>query len=171
MFHSRSITNYQPHFLCHIVGINIAPLLTLGGVSGILVGLSAQSVMANMVAGINLARPTQHAEILECFSRCLDQRSWQTAHPSGRSSHGQYKCWHQAGVTPLKDLPYPGPVLATPEQGLLISGRWHHTHDMRVLNAHFSRLCMMCMSGSLRMVIEESLLNRQRPCVQQRSCC
>ena len=38
----------------HVLGLNIAPLLTLGGVSGILVGLSAQSVMANMVAGINL---------------------------------------------------------------------------------------------------------------------
>ena len=41
----------------HVLGINIAPLLTLGGASGILVGLSAQSVMANIVAGITLARP------------------------------------------------------------------------------------------------------------------
>ncbi len=38
----------------HVLGINVAPLLTVGGVSGILVGLSAQSVMANMIAGINL---------------------------------------------------------------------------------------------------------------------
>jgi small-conductance mechanosensitive channel len=38
----------------HVLGINVAPLLTVGGLSGILVGLSAQSVMANMVAGINL---------------------------------------------------------------------------------------------------------------------
>ena len=40
----------------HVLGINIAPLLTLGGVSGILVGLSAQSVMANMIAGMNLVQ-------------------------------------------------------------------------------------------------------------------
>lgn len=40
--------------LLHVLGINVAPLLTVGGVSGILVGLSAQSVMANMIAGINL---------------------------------------------------------------------------------------------------------------------
>ena len=42
--------------LLHVLGINVAPLLTVGGVSGILVGLSAQSVMANMIAGINLVR-------------------------------------------------------------------------------------------------------------------
>ena len=40
----------------HVVGINIAPLLTVGGVSGIIVGLSAQSVMSNMISGINLVR-------------------------------------------------------------------------------------------------------------------
>ena len=40
--------------MLHVLGINVAPLLTVGGVSGILVGLSAQSVMANMIAGINL---------------------------------------------------------------------------------------------------------------------
>ena len=42
----------------HVLGINVAPLLTVGGVSGILVGLSAQSVMANMIAGINLVTST-----------------------------------------------------------------------------------------------------------------
>ncbi|CAL8465905.1 g5441 [Coccomyxa elongata] len=41
----------------HVLGINVAPLLTVGGVSTILVGLSAQSVMANMIAGINLVIP------------------------------------------------------------------------------------------------------------------
>ena len=40
----------------HVLGINIAPLLTVGGVSGIIVGLSAQSVMSNMISGINLVR-------------------------------------------------------------------------------------------------------------------
>ena len=37
-----------------VLGINIQPLLTVGGVSGIVVGLSAQSVMSNMISGINL---------------------------------------------------------------------------------------------------------------------
>ena len=40
----------------HVLGINIAPLLTVGGVSGIIVGLSAQSVMSNMISGVNLVR-------------------------------------------------------------------------------------------------------------------
>lgn len=37
-----------------VMGINIQPLLTVGGVSGIIVGLSAQSVLGNMISGINL---------------------------------------------------------------------------------------------------------------------
>ncbi len=45
----------------HVLGINVAPLLTVGGVSTILVGLSAQSVMANMIAGVNLVRPAEMA--------------------------------------------------------------------------------------------------------------
>ena len=40
--------------ILHVVGLNIAPLLTVGGVSGVIVGISAQSVMANMISGINL---------------------------------------------------------------------------------------------------------------------
>ena len=50
--------------LLHVLGINVAPLLTVGGVSGILVGLSAQSVMANMIAGINLVTSLPAAVIL-----------------------------------------------------------------------------------------------------------
>ncbi|KAK9861810.1 hypothetical protein WJX84_000948 [Apatococcus fuscideae] len=38
----------------HVLGINIQPLLTVGGVSGIIVGLSAQSVLGNLISGINL---------------------------------------------------------------------------------------------------------------------
>lgn len=49
----------------HVVGVNIQPLLTVGGVSGVIVGLSAQSVMANMISGINLVR-------LSCLSIFLD---------------------------------------------------------------------------------------------------
>jgi small-conductance mechanosensitive channel len=37
-----------------ILGINVQPLLTVGGVSTVLVGLSAQSVLANLISGINL---------------------------------------------------------------------------------------------------------------------
>lgn len=40
----------------HVVGVNIQPLLTVGGVSGVVVALAAQSVMANMVSGANLVR-------------------------------------------------------------------------------------------------------------------
>lgn len=38
----------------HVVGLNLQPLLAVGGVSGIIVGLSAQTIMANMLSGINL---------------------------------------------------------------------------------------------------------------------
>ena len=38
----------------HVLGINIQPLLTVGGVSGVVVGLSAQSVVTNMISGVNL---------------------------------------------------------------------------------------------------------------------
>ena len=38
----------------HVLGINIQPLLTVGGVSGVVVGLSAQSVVTNLISGVNL---------------------------------------------------------------------------------------------------------------------
>ena len=44
-----------------VLGINIQPLLTVGGVSGIVVGLSAQSVMSNMISGINLVRVASYS--------------------------------------------------------------------------------------------------------------
>lgn len=37
-----------------VVGVNVQPLLAFGGVSGIAIGLGAQQVTANLVAGINL---------------------------------------------------------------------------------------------------------------------
>lgn len=40
----------------NVMGINIQPLLTVGGVSGVIVGLSAQSVVSNMISGVNLVR-------------------------------------------------------------------------------------------------------------------
>jgi len=45
----------------HVVGVNIQPLLTVGGVSGVVVALAAQSVMANMVSGANLVRNRKYA--------------------------------------------------------------------------------------------------------------
>lgn len=42
----------------HEVGINIQPLLTVGGVGGVAIGFGAQTVTANIVSGINLvSRP------------------------------------------------------------------------------------------------------------------
>ncbi|KAK9841401.1 hypothetical protein WJX74_005134 [Apatococcus lobatus] len=38
----------------HVVGINIQPLLTVGGVGGVAIGFGAQTVTANIVSGINL---------------------------------------------------------------------------------------------------------------------
>lgn len=38
----------------HILGINIQPLLAVGGISGIAIGLGAQTVTANAISGINL---------------------------------------------------------------------------------------------------------------------
>ncbi|BDA41457.1 probable low conductance mechanosensitive channel YnaI at C-terminar half [Coccomyxa sp. Obi] len=38
----------------HVLGINLAPLLTVGGISGIVVGLSAQALLGNMISGLNL---------------------------------------------------------------------------------------------------------------------
>lgn len=39
-----------------ILGINVQPLLAVGGVSGIAIGFGAQSVSANAITGINLVR-------------------------------------------------------------------------------------------------------------------
>ncbi len=46
----------------HVCGINIQPLLAFGGVSGIAIGLGAQQVTTNLVAGINLVR-TPHPSL------------------------------------------------------------------------------------------------------------
>jgi small-conductance mechanosensitive channel len=50
----------------HVVGVNIQPLLTVGGVSGVIVGLSAQSVMANMISGINLVGLSSRVRYTGC---------------------------------------------------------------------------------------------------------
>jgi hypothetical protein len=66
----------------HVLGINIAPLLTVGGVSGIIVGLSAQSVMSNMISGVNLVRsPTHWLDcLLQCSRGAMDPRKTRTSH-------------------------------------------------------------------------------------------
>ena len=51
----------------HVLGINIQPLLTVGGVSGVVVGLSAQSVVTNMISGVNLVRPQLQKFSVEQF--------------------------------------------------------------------------------------------------------
>ena len=50
----------------HVMGINIQPLLTVGGVSGVVVGLSAQSVVSNMISGVNLVGPSPCEDLLLC---------------------------------------------------------------------------------------------------------
>ena len=65
----------------HVLGINIAPLLTVGGVSGIIVGLSAQSVMSNMISGINLVRSQLHS-----VRGCHGFLQWQLLVPEQTSS-------------------------------------------------------------------------------------
>lgn len=54
----------------HVVGINVQPLLTVGGVSGVIVGLSAQSVMANLISGVNvfLSQPFVVGERVSIFT-------------------------------------------------------------------------------------------------------
>lgn len=54
-----------------VLGINVQPLLTVGGVSTVLVGLSAQSVLANLISGINLVshRPIM-LELLSHLCHC-----------------------------------------------------------------------------------------------------
>ena len=51
----------------HVLGINIQPLLTVGGVSGVIVGLSAQSVVSNMISGVNLVS-------LSALAACASRR-------------------------------------------------------------------------------------------------
>ena len=43
-----------------ILGINVQPLLAVGGVSGIAIGFGAQSVSANAITGINLVSLQPH---------------------------------------------------------------------------------------------------------------
>ena len=45
------------------MGINVKPLMAVGGVSGIAIGFGAQSVSANAITGINLV---SHADV--CFT-------------------------------------------------------------------------------------------------------
>ncbi len=40
----------------HVFGLNIQPLLTIGGVGGLAIGFGAQSVTSNAISGINLVR-------------------------------------------------------------------------------------------------------------------
>ncbi len=46
--------NYELTMALQVMGINVQPLLAVGGVSGIAIGFGAQSVSANAITGINL---------------------------------------------------------------------------------------------------------------------
>ena len=48
------------------MGINVQPLLAVGGVSGIAIGFGAQSVSANAITGINLVCPG-----VTCWTPCM----------------------------------------------------------------------------------------------------
>lgn len=56
----------------HVLGINIQPLLTVGGVSGVVVGLSAQSVVSNMISGVNLVSQSASCQLLPCYCDRLE---------------------------------------------------------------------------------------------------
>lgn len=53
-----------------IFGVNIQPFLAVGGVSGLVIGLAAQSVVANLISGINLflSRPFVVGDRVEVFT-------------------------------------------------------------------------------------------------------
>ncbi len=40
----------------HVLGLNIQPLLTVGGVGGLAIGFGAQAVTSNAISGLNLVR-------------------------------------------------------------------------------------------------------------------
>ena len=63
----------------HVLGINLAPLLTVGGISGIVVGLSAQALLGNMISGLNLVR---------CY--CITAKSF----PIGLLQSLMHECMH-----------------------------------------------------------------------------
>ena len=48
------ITNNELTMALQVMGINVQPLLAVGGVSGIAIGFGAQSVSTNAITGINL---------------------------------------------------------------------------------------------------------------------
>lgn len=51
--------------MLQVMGINVQPLLAVGGVSGIAIGFGAQSVSANAITGINLVSLAVTASISE----------------------------------------------------------------------------------------------------------
>lgn len=47
----------------HVFGLNIQPLLTIGGVGGVAIGFGAQSVTSNAISGINLVSTSSHPHV------------------------------------------------------------------------------------------------------------
>ena len=67
----------------HVLGINIQPLLAVGGVSGIAIGFGAQTVTANAIAGVNLVSPLPHpfTSFLFLYFSTLSHRTCMTRQP------------------------------------------------------------------------------------------
>ncbi len=55
----------------HVFGLNIQPLLTIGGVGGVAIGFGAQSVTSNAISGINLVSGQLSQHSLQNPSRRL----------------------------------------------------------------------------------------------------
>ena len=51
----------------NVLGVNIQPLLTVGGVGGLAVGFGAQAVTSNAISGINLVRSGSSLGPCACF--------------------------------------------------------------------------------------------------------
>ena len=50
----------------HVIGVNIQPLLAVGGIGGIAIGFGAQAVTANAISGINLVLALHEPTNLYC---------------------------------------------------------------------------------------------------------
>ncbi|GLC42109.1 hypothetical protein PLESTM_001292300 [Pleodorina starrii] len=64
-------------WLAQTVGINLKPMLAVGGASGIIIGLATQQVLSNFVSGLNifLARPFVAGEYISLISQNLSSQT------------------------------------------------------------------------------------------------
>ena len=59
--------------LCTVqfLGLNIRPLLAIGGAGGIIIGLATQTLLSNAVMGVNIVSPTHTKRVWMYNSSCL----------------------------------------------------------------------------------------------------